>query len=671
MLLKRLLRAHLPLDAGAGVAVPHHRRRAVEHPLRDAPRHRHAGHRWSRRCSSGSAQALAIIPAISRSGATIAAGALERARGGSRGRVLLPDVDHRDRRLGAAGGPAHSAGSQRLRSACCSPRSSPRRSRDRSRSACWSDCCGTGSSISSPPTARWSGVHLPGVVRLARQVTQATVRWRDALRIDPGRGASAGRGRRTAWTGGRGPGADRGAGHPAAAHWVSGRGRALAQRGLPARRRAPRSKWSGSGSGSSLAGLLDERWLTRRTGSPSSGPTISTSTTGRPAGSWSRPAGRETRWAGWWSASGSMSETSCPAGARSARHAARRLRGEPTPAESWRLAGGRRGERGRPHRRAARCRRRSRAFEARDWLRGRAVTLPAPRGSPRASPTTGRLLDPHARTGRDRGVGSVRARRDDGMSGRRALGYRLLGRGFDYLLHLRPAEWPIMAVHLLTGSALAIGLAGMLAGRGRAGAAGSARSAFVIGINGGTLALNSAFDRDEGDVAYLQAASAAAPGLALFGLALMVAGAARRRSGCPGRFSWPTATLRGAVGALLGAAGPAQGGAGIRLADQHGGVRVAHSLCGMGADRTGSRGAGTDCADLVRVPVRRALSAHPALPARGGHPPGRPYPGRCARDRPEPRLALAWRRSRSSGLPRRALASGWRGGGAAARWAAP
>ena len=37
----------------------------------------------------------------------------------------------------------------------------------------------------------------------------------------------------------------------------------------------------------------------------------------------------------------------------------------------------------------------------------------------------------------------------------RAWGYRLLGRGFDYLLHLRPAEWPIMAVHLLTGSALA------------------------------------------------------------------------------------------------------------------------------------------------------------------------------------------------------------------------
>ena len=85
----------------------------------------------------------------------------------------------------------------------------------------------------------------------------------------------------------------------------------------------------------------------------------------------------------------------------------------------------------------------------------------------------------------------------------RSLGYRLLGRGFDYLLHLRPAEWPIMAVHFLTGSALALGLAGILDGSG-----GSAlwlgTIAFVVGINGGTLALNSAFDRDEGDVAYLR-----------------------------------------------------------------------------------------------------------------------------------------------------------------------
>ncbi len=99
-------------------------------------------------------------------------------------------------------------------------------------------------------------------------------------------------------------------------------------------------------------------------------------------------------------------------------------------------------------------------------------------------------------------------------------GYRLLGRGFDYLLHLRPAEWPIMAVHFLTGSALALGLSGILAGEG-----GSSlwlgTIAFVVGINGGTLALNSAFDRDEGDVAYLRRPPPPPPGLAVFGLTLM------------------------------------------------------------------------------------------------------------------------------------------------------
>lgn len=104
----------------------------------------------------------------------------------------------------------------------------------------------------------------------------------------------------------------------------------------------------------------------------------------------------------------------------------------------------------------------------------------------------------------------------------RDLGYRLLGRGFDYLLHLRPAEWPIMAVHLLTGSALAIGLAGILEGSaGWALWAGAA--AFVVGINGGTLALNSAFDRDEGDVAYLRRPPPPPRGLAHFGLLLMTA----------------------------------------------------------------------------------------------------------------------------------------------------
>ncbi len=109
------------------------------------------------------------------------------------------------------------------------------------------------------------------------------------------------------------------------------------------------------------------------------------------------------------------------------------------------------------------------------------------------------------------------------MTDRRAVGYRLLGRGFDYLLHLRPLEWPILTIHLLTGSALSLGLSGIVAGRGGwplvLGAV-----AFVLALNGGTLALNSAFDRDTGDVAYLRRPPPPPPGLAGFGFGLMAAG---------------------------------------------------------------------------------------------------------------------------------------------------
>ena len=105
------------------------------------------------------------------------------------------------------------------------------------------------------------------------------------------------------------------------------------------------------------------------------------------------------------------------------------------------------------------------------------------------------------------------------MTGARALGYRLFGKLFDYLLHLRPAEWPILAVHLLTGSVLAVGLRGVLGPGGWPLLAGAA--AFVIGLNGGTLALNSAFDRDEGDVAYLRRPPPPPRGLAGFGLGMM------------------------------------------------------------------------------------------------------------------------------------------------------
>ena len=101
----------------------------------------------------------------------------------------------------------------------------------------------------------------------------------------------------------------------------------------------------------------------------------------------------------------------------------------------------------------------------------------------------------------------------------RALGYRLLGPAFDYLLHLRPAEWPIMAAHVGVGLVLAVGFSGIrylsfgqtLLGFGL----------WVICLNGGTLAINSAFDQDTGDVAYLRHPPPPPRYLFGFGAALM------------------------------------------------------------------------------------------------------------------------------------------------------
>ncbi|MBA3344968.1 MAG: UbiA prenyltransferase family protein [Gemmatimonadales bacterium] len=109
------------------------------------------------------------------------------------------------------------------------------------------------------------------------------------------------------------------------------------------------------------------------------------------------------------------------------------------------------------------------------------------------------------------------------MSTARAAGYRLLGGRLDYLLHLRPAEWPIMAAHTAVGYLLAVGVSGAaraelwepaLLGIGL----------WVICLNGGTLALNSAFDRDEGDVAYLRRPPPPPRYLAAFSLGLMATG---------------------------------------------------------------------------------------------------------------------------------------------------
>lgn len=109
------------------------------------------------------------------------------------------------------------------------------------------------------------------------------------------------------------------------------------------------------------------------------------------------------------------------------------------------------------------------------------------------------------------------------MSTAREAGYRILGRRLDYLLHLRPLEWPIMAAHTAVGYVLAVGVAGA-AGGARLVPALVGLGLWVVCLNGGTLALNSAFDRDEGDIAYLKRPPVPPRHLAAFSLGLMGAG---------------------------------------------------------------------------------------------------------------------------------------------------
>ena len=105
----------------------------------------------------------------------------------------------------------------------------------------------------------------------------------------------------------------------------------------------------------------------------------------------------------------------------------------------------------------------------------------------------------------------------------REAGYGLLGSRFDYLLHTRPTEWPIMAAHTLVGYLLAVGVSGAVRGE-RLGPALLGVGLWVVCLNGGTLALNSAYDRDEGDIAYLRRPPPPPPHLAGFGFGLMVLG---------------------------------------------------------------------------------------------------------------------------------------------------
>ena len=108
----------------------------------------------------------------------------------------------------------------------------------------------------------------------------------------------------------------------------------------------------------------------------------------------------------------------------------------------------------------------------------------------------------------------------------RRWGYGVVpGNGFSYILHMRPAEWPIMAAHTLLGYVLAVGWSGLFSGR-KLGATALALFAWVICLNGGTLAINSVFDKDEGDIGYLDSPPPVPRHLLGFSLVLLCAGQA-------------------------------------------------------------------------------------------------------------------------------------------------
>jgi 4-hydroxybenzoate polyprenyltransferase len=112
----------------------------------------------------------------------------------------------------------------------------------------------------------------------------------------------------------------------------------------------------------------------------------------------------------------------------------------------------------------------------------------------------------------------------------------MLGPGLAYLLHTRPAEWPIMAAHTFLGYLLAVGLFGF-AHRERLGSALLGLVVWVVGLNGGTLAVNSAFDRDEGDIAYLRNPPPAPVNLFAFGIGLMALGQLTALTTLPAAFA--------------------------------------------------------------------------------------------------------------------------------------
>ena len=91
-----------------------------------------------------------------------------------------------------------------------------------------------------------------------------------------------------------------------------------------------------------------------------------------------------------------------------------------------------------------------------------------------------------------------------------------------YLLHLRPAAWAIVIAHMSVGFIIALGYQEALSQWKL-----WLLAALTWGIlgNGGTLAINSAYDKDEGDIGYLKNPPPVPAHLARFSLVLLSIGA--------------------------------------------------------------------------------------------------------------------------------------------------
>lgn len=92
------------------------------------------------------------------------------------------------------------------------------------------------------------------------------------------------------------------------------------------------------------------------------------------------------------------------------------------------------------------------------------------------------------------------------------------GSVMPYLMHLRPMAWPIVALHAATGWWIASGL------RVPDGQALLGIGAWVVCLNGGSLALNSVYDRDDGDIAWLRRPPAPPAALPVVAILLLVSG---------------------------------------------------------------------------------------------------------------------------------------------------